>query len=366
MAVLRIGVETRLRDLRLSAELAARAGEPLALAGPSGAGKTTVLRVAAGLLRPERGRVSLGEEVWLDTAAGVEVAAERRDCGVVFQDYALFPRLNVWRNVAFGMRGPRRTQRAAALALLERFGVGHLAEARPRSISGGERQRVALARTLAAQPRALLLDEPLAALDPASRRGALVELRSVLTGLALPAIVVTHSFEEAALLAPRLAVIDRGEVIQTGLPAEVSARPCSAFVADFAGASVLHGSAAGESGELTLVRLEGGGEVRSVDAARGAVAVSVFPWEVSLEAPGMGGGDSILNRVPGEVSTVTIVGNRARVGIALPQPLVAEVTAASAERLGLRPGSAVVAAWKAAATRLVPLSSRGSASPRSP
>jgi len=363
---LTVDAEMPLRSFRLQAGLTARPGEPLALAGPSGAGKTTLLRVAAGLLRPERGRVALGEEVWLDTSAGIEVAAERRRCGFVFQDYALFPRLSAWRNVAYGMPGPRRARRAAALALLERFGVADVAGVRPGAISGGQRQRVALARALAAQPRALLLDEPLTALDPSTRRHARAELRALLVELELPAIVVTHSFDEAALLAARLAIVDCGKVVQAGAPAEVSARPASAFVAGFAGAAVLRGMAARAADGLTLVRLEGGGEVRSVDAARGAVAVSVFPWEVSLEAPGSGGGDSVLNRAAGEVSTVTTIGNRARVGIALPQQLVAEVTAASAMRLGLRPGTAVVAAWKASATRLIPLSAREPASPKSP
>jgi len=197
---LTVDAEMPLRSFRLQAGLTARPGEPLALAGPSGAGKTTLLRVAAGLLRPERGRVALGEEVWLDTSAGIEVAAERRRCGFVFQDYALFPRLSAWRNVAYGMPGPRRARRAAALALLERFGVADVAGVRPGAISGGQRQRVALARALAAQPRALLLDEPLTALDPSTRRHARAELRALLVELELPAIVVTHSFDEAALL----------------------------------------------------------------------------------------------------------------------------------------------------------------------
>ncbi len=352
---LSVAARMPLRGFELDAALEVGPGRCLALAGPSGAGKTTLLRVVAGLAQPAAGRVAIGGETWLDTAAGRELPAERRRCGLVFQDYALFPRLSAWRNVAFGMRGARRERRRRAGELLERFGVGALADASPAALSGGERQRVALARALAAEPRALLLDEPLAALDPGSRRGALRELQAIVAELEIPVLLVTHSYDEAALLAGRIAVIDRGRIVQAGEPAEISTRPASAFVADFAGAAVLQGEASGEEGGLTLVRLRGGGEVRSTDAASGPVAVSVFPWEISLRPPGGGGEDSMLNRLAGEVVSVTPVGNRVRVGIATPQPLGIEVTARSAAALGLRPGTPVVAAWKATATRLIPL-----------
>jgi molybdate transport system ATP-binding protein len=296
--------------------------------------------------------------VWLDTERGVDLAPERRGCGFLFQDYALFPRMSVWRNVAYGMGGPRRERRAAALATLERFGVAGLAEARPPTLSGGERQRVALARALAARPPVLLLDEPLSALDSTTRREAIGELRSVFAVAATPVVLVTHSFEEAAALAGELVVIDAGRVVQRGTAAEISAAPASAFVADFAGAVVLRGEAGAEGG-LTLVRLPGGGAVWSADDARGPVSLSVFPWEISIEAspaapaaPGPAA-DSRLNRLPCEVTTVTTIGSRARVGLAAPEPLVAEVTAASATRLDLRPGARVVAVWKATATRLI-------------
>jgi molybdate transport system ATP-binding protein len=345
---------TPLRGFDLDLELSAAAGEPLALVGRSGAGKTSILRVIAGLLAPRRGRVALGGDVWLDTAAGTDLVPERRRCGFLFQDYALFPRMSAWRNVAYGIGGPRGERRAAALAMLERFGVDGLAEAQPTSLSGGERQRVALARALAARPRALLLDEPLSALDSTTRRGAIRELGGVFAELEAPVVLVTHSFEEAALLAGRLAVVDRGRVIQRGSAAEISARPASPFVADFTGAVVLRGEASGPGGDgLTLVRLEGGGEVRSVDAARGPVVVSVFPSEISLEPPGAAAAGSALNRVAGEIVSVATIGNRARVGLALPQPLSAEITAHSAARLGLRPGDRVIATWKATATRVL-------------
>ncbi|MGN6664805.1 MAG: ATP-binding cassette domain-containing protein [Solirubrobacterales bacterium] len=346
--------EMPLREFDLALELTVAGGERVALAGPSGAGKTTALRIAAGLARPASGRVSLGAETWLDTAAGVEVPAERRRCGLVFQDYALFPG-SAWRNVAYGMRGPRRERRRRALDLLERFGIAALADASSAGLSGGERQRVALARALAAEPRALLLDEPLSALDPGSRRDSLRELHALLGELPIPVLLVTHSYDEAALLADRIAVIDRGRVVQSGEPAAISTRPRSAFVADFAGAVVLLGEASREPGGLTLVRLRGGGEVRSTDEASGPVAVSIFPWEISLQPPDNEPGDSMLNRLPGEVTSLTPVGNRVRVGLATPQPLGTEVTARSAEAMGLRPGSHVVAAWKATATRLIPL-----------
>jgi molybdate transport system ATP-binding protein len=317
-----------------------------------------MLRAIAGLLSPHQGTVALGDSVWLDTERRIDLAPERRGCGFLFQDYALFPRMSAWRNVAYGMGGPRRERRAAALAMLERFGVAALAEARPATMSGGERQRVALARALAARPPVLLLDEPLAALDSTTRREAIGELRVVFAEAATPVVLVTHSFEEAALLAGELVVIDAGREVQRGSAAAISAAPASAFVADFAGAVVLRGEASGE-GELTRVRLPGGGEVWSADRARGPVSLSVFPWEISIEAgdpaaPAPGApGDSRLNRLPCEVTGLTTIGSRARVALAASDPLVAEITAASATRLDLKPGAQVVAVWKATATRLI-------------
>ncbi len=362
------GVRHPLREFELTLEVRAEAGVPLALVGRSGSGKTSMLRAIAGLLSPEEGRVELGDSVWLDTERGVDLAPERRGCGFLFQDYALFPRMSARRNVAYGMSGPRRERRAAATAMLERFGVAALADARPATMSGGERQRVALARALAARPPMLLLDEPLSALDSTTRREAIGELRAVFAETATPVVLVTHSFEEAAVLAGELVVIDAGREVQRGSAAAISAAPASAFVADFAGAMVLRGEAGGEGG-LTRVRLPGGGEVWSADEARGPVSLSVFPWEISIEvggaaameadsrAPGAPAatleGDSRLNRLACEVTSLTTVGSRARVGLAAPEPLVAEVTAASAGRLDLRPGARVVAVWKATATRLI-------------
>ncbi|MEA2455419.1 MAG: molybdate transport system ATP-binding protein [Thermoleophilaceae bacterium] len=354
--MLRVEARTRLGALALEVALEVEAGECLAVAGPSGAGKTSVLRVAAGLLRPEHGVVEAAGETWLDTRRGIDVPPERRRCGYLFQEYALFPNLTAWQNVAYPLVGvPRRERRERAMALLERFGVDELADARPRTLSGGERQRVALARALARRPGVLLLDEPLAALDARTRAAALRELGAVLRDVEVPALLVTHDFAEAAQLGDRVGVIDAGRVVQEGTPSELAAAPRSAFVADFTGAVVLTGVARGGADGLTHVELDGGGAVASTDLAEGLVAVSVYPWEIAIEPAGEAPHGSSQNRLAAEVLSITTVGNRVRLGLAAPQPLAAEITSASATALQLRAGTRVTASWKAAATRVVAL-----------
>jgi molybdate transport system ATP-binding protein len=354
--MLRIEARTTLRHFELEAEVEAQDGTCVALAGPSGAGKSTLLRIAAGLLRPDHGRVTCGDDVWLDTASGRQVAPELRGCGYVFQDYALFGHLRVWQNVAYGLRRmPRAQRRARANELLERFGIAELAEARPATLSGGERQRVALARALAPRPRALLLDEPLSALDARTRAKASRELASVLHDAGVPALLVTHDFTEAAVLGDRIAVIDSGRIVQQGTAGELAAAPASAFVADFTGAVVLTGVAREGPDGTTLVDLDGGGQATSTDRRTGPVALSVHPWEISLEPPGPHVAGSAQNRLDAEVITVTAIGNRVRVGLAATQPLVAEVTSTAVGGMHLEAGVRVAASWKATATRLVSL-----------
>jgi molybdate transport system ATP-binding protein len=349
--VLRVEARTRLGALDLDVALEVGAGECLALAGPSGAGKTSVLRVVAGLLRPEEGVVEASGESWLDTGRDIDLPPERRSCGYVFQEYALFPRMSAWQNVAYPLRGPDRRERA--FALLERFGMRELADSRPATLSGGERQRVAVARALAREPQVLLLDEPLSALDARTRAGAARELGAVLRAAAVPTLLVTHDFAEAAALSDRVGIIDAGRVLQEGTPSELAATPRSAFVADFTGAVVLTGRATGGPDGLTRIALDGGGTVTSTDRGDGAVAVSVYPWEISVEPASEPPRGSAQNRLPADVLSITAVGNRVRLGLAGPQPLVAEITRASAERLELVPGAKVTATWKAAATRVV-------------
>jgi len=337
---LHVDLDHALRSFRLSLALDV-AAETVAVVGPSGAGKTSVLRAIAGLLRPERGRVALGDETWLDTEARVDLPPERRRVGLVFQEYALFPHLTVRANVAFG--GRDRVDE-----LLERFGIAGLAGARPGAISGGERQRVALARALARDPGVLLLDEPLSALDAHTRRRVRGELREVLGELGLPTLIVTHDFEDATSLADRVGVLVDGRLLQVGSPSELVAAPADAFVAGFTGANLLRGVASASSNGLTEVALDAGFTAYSVDEARGRVALAVYPWEVSVAREAAD--DSAVNHLRAPIASIVTLGNRARVRIG---PVTAEVTTQSAERLGLHEGEVVVASFKATGARLL-------------
>jgi ABC-type sulfate/molybdate transport systems ATPase subunit len=335
-----IGISHPLRSFRLDLELSV-GRETLALVGPSGAGKSTVLHVIAGLMHPERGRVAFDEHIWLDTASGIDAPPERREVGFVFQQYALFPHMTVRGNVAFA--GRERVDE-----LLQRFGIAHLADARPGALSGGERQRVALARALARGPAALLLDEPLSALDAYTRTRVRSELRELLGELGLPTLIVTHDFEDAAALADRVGVLVEGQLLQLGTAAELVAAPADAFVAGFAGANLLRGVAAAGPDGLTAVALDAGFTAFSTDSALGSVAVAVYPWEVSVAHELLE--DSAVNHVRAPITSLVRLGNRVRVRIG---PLTAEVTARSADRMGLREGDVVVASFKATGARLL-------------
>lgn len=201
-------------------------GRMLALAGPSGAGKSTVLRAICGLYRPKEGHVSCGGEVWLDTGQGLDLPAHRRRAGLVFQAYALFPHMTAIQNVMAALGHlPRGSRRDRARALLETVHLSGLEDRKPGELSGGQQQRVAVARALARDPLTLLLDEPFSAVDRRTRRGLHEELLQLRRELRIPILLVTHDLDEAARLADHLAVMDRGELLQTGPPAAVISAP---------------------------------------------------------------------------------------------------------------------------------------------
>jgi molybdate transport system ATP-binding protein len=234
--VLTVDVRATIGALPLAVALTTDGG-PLIVVGPNGAGKTSALLLALGVLRPAAGRVVLGGDVLFDSATGTDVAAEDRRIGYLPQDYGLFPHLTAAANIEFalGCRGGARSgHRDRARALLADLEIGALADRRPATLSGGERQRVALARALAIEPRALLLDEPLAALDVGARRAVRGFLAATLARLGLPAIVVTHDAADAVALGDRIAVIESGRLVQTGSLADLRAAPASPFVAAFA------------------------------------------------------------------------------------------------------------------------------------
>ena len=342
MDTLRVDISLPLRSFTLG--LALEVGkETVALVGPSGAGKTSVLRAIAGLARPERGRISCGDQTWFDGERGLSLPPEERSVGLVFQEYALFPHLDVRRNVAFG--GGDDVDE-----LLERFRIAHLAKARPTRLSGGERQRVALARALARDPAVLLLDEPLSALDAHTKTRVRAELHELLAECGLPALLVTHDFEDASTLADRVGVIVEGRLVQLAPPAELVAFPADSFVASLGGANLLHGVARRGTNGLAEVTLAGGERIYSTDDAEGEVTAVVYPWEISIALAPVS--ESALNHVAAEITSLVPVANRVRVGLG---PLVAEVTASSAERLQLRVGQRAIASFKAAGTRLIPI-----------
>ena len=341
MAALRADFTLPLRAFAL--ELALDVGDTVALVGPSGAGKTSVLRAIAGLVRPPRGSIALGDDVWLDSERNVFLKPDERRVGLVFQEYALFPHMTVRQNVAYA--GKERVDE-----YLERFRISHLGDVRPNKLSGGERQRVALARALARGPGVILLDEPLAALDAHTKDAVRSELHELLREFELPTVLVTHDYEDAAALADRVGVLVDGKLRQLATPSDLVDRPADAFVASFTGANLLHGQAEGSGGELTAVRLETGETIYSTEHAKGAVGVVVYPWEVSLAR--VRHDDSALNSIDGEIKSVVTIGNRVRVRVG---PITAEVTASSAAKLDLARGGVAFATFKATGTRLIPL-----------
>ncbi len=232
--------------------LAVPQGEILALLGPSGCGKTTVLRIVAGLERPDAGRVFLAGRDATDWPP------ERREVGLVFQSYALFPHLSVGANVAYGLRFRRGDRKRRVGELLTLVGLAGYEKRKPHQLSAGQQQRVALARALAPEPRVLLLDEPLSALDAALRKDLRTELRTLLRKLRMTALYVTHDQEEALALADRVAVMQEGRLEQVAPPEELYVRPRTPFVATFLGrANLWPGRVVSVDGDRALIEVAG-------------------------------------------------------------------------------------------------------------
>jgi molybdenum ABC transporter ATP-binding protein len=351
-----VDVEKRIGEIALTVNLAFRAGVT-ALVGPSGAGKSTLIRLIAGLVQADSGTIRLGDALLDDSARGFHLAPGRRGISLVFQEYALFPHLSVSANVAYGLKArrvARSEQHRRVQAMLERLGIASLADVRPDRLSGGQRQRVALARALVLEPRALLLDEPLSALDVQTRAAVRQELREILGGLDIPTILVTHDYADALAFRDRVVILVDGKVIQDGSHADLLAHPKSRFVADFTGINFFTGIMAGHDAEsLARIDIPGGVELfASVDDTRpGLVDVGLKPWDITLFQRATEG--SARNVLLGVVREVLPLGGRMRVVLGVGEtrgvPVVAEVSHEALDALDCHPGQLLYAAFKATA-----------------
>ena len=222
--------------IALDVSLSCKAGEILVILGPSGSGKTTILRAISGLYTPATGNIRCHGEQWLDTAANINLPAQRRRTGMVFQHYALFPHKTAQQNIMLALpRGNAEHRRKAAAELLRTMNMEGLGERYPQQLSGGQQQRVAVARALARTPRVLLLDEPFSAVDQQTRRKLVRELVGLKQGFNMPIIHVTHDLNEARRIADRLCIIHHGKTLQSDAPEQVMNCPDNAAIASLIG-----------------------------------------------------------------------------------------------------------------------------------
>ncbi len=325
------------------------------LFGGSGSGKSTTLKSISGIVRPDAGRIVIGTEVLFDSERRINLPIRKRGVGYVFQDLALFPHLSAMANVEFGMVDLRqRDRRRRAQEMMEAFRILHTAQRRPREISGGEAQRVALARALSCKPRLLLLDEPLSAIDEATKLSIISDLQSINRELQLPILYVTHNREEAISLGERVIVYDQGRVVARGEPLEVFGTPIATSVARMTGVENIFAgcvvSKSEASGTMTVEISDANGSCR-VDVpfgnqARGEHVTIAIPSGDILLATEEPRSTSLRNRVKGSVSAIQDKVNRTVVNVRAGVNWNASVTRQAVKELGLAEGREVWLAFK--------------------
>ncbi|GAA4049401.1 ABC transporter ATP-binding protein [Agromyces indicus] len=345
-------VDLRLRDVRAAFEVALGEPDVTVLFGPSGAGKTTVIRAIAGLDRIEGGEIRADDVVWDDGGRRV-VPARLRRVGVLFQDRALFPHLDVAANVAYGLQRMPRAERDRRIAeVLAACAVPGFGRRSVRELSGGEAQRVALARALAPNPRLLLLDEPFTGLDQPTRVRLRTELRELVGTTGVPAVVVTHDRDEAIALGDRLVVLIDGRVRQVDSPAVVFDRPADTRVAAAVGMdTIAPARLGGPAGTVDVGGIRLVAEVDATDLPR-EVAVCLRAADLGIAAPGSRRPDDATNVVPARVRAVEESAELLRVRLDAGFHLDCLLTRHDARRLPLLPGAAVDAVIPSAAVHL--------------
>ncbi len=322
-------------------------GEYYIILGPTGAGKTVLLESIAGLHPIRKG------EIWLNGKEITNLEPERRGIGVVYQDYVLFPHLSVKENIVFGLRlkgQPKREIEATLNWLVELLNIPHLLQRKPGTLSGGESQKVALARALSVKPAVLLLDEPLSALDPGAREDIQHELRRIHNRLNITAIQVTHDFEEAVALGHRIAVIGEGRIMQIGTSEQIFRQPNSEFVARFAmSRNIFSGEVRDGDEECAVINI-GDVEVAAVTDLRGELHASLRPEDILISTEPLK--SSARNCLHGVISRIDDRGSTLLLTVTVPPEFICLVTRHSFEEMGLTEWKEVYMTFKASAVHI--------------
>jgi len=371
-------LDTHLNTFHLDINFSAGKGKTTVLLGESGAGKSTVLRLLAGLLHPERGHISLEGNTYFDSERHIAIPPQERPFGYVFQDYVLFPHLTTFENVAFGLRAqhlPRNVVRQRVGEALEQVHLAGYDQRRPAQLSGGQQQRVAIARALALHPQLLLLDEPLAALDIQTRREVRQELRNLLSSVGITTVMVTHQYLEALLFGYHILVLEQGQVIQQGSHRDLLQYPRSSFVAELVGMNFFRGRViCCEAGAMCTIQLQNNGRpgielsaaleehIQKLPEPGDEAFVLVDPRSITLyqTLPDSSARNVFQGTIVQLLNLGTPFGNnsehsgRVRVSMSVDDSvplLTAEVTEASASRMALREGKMMYATFKATEAR---------------
>jgi molybdate transport system ATP-binding protein len=347
-------------EIRVDATLVCEQATVTVLFGPSGAGKTTVLRCLAGLATPEEGSIRFRGETWSDTATRTFVPARKRNVGFVPQEFALFPHLSVEDNLGYAVTRWHSEERQCRVAeLVQWLGLGGLERRLPQELSGGQQQRVALGRAVASRPALLLLDEPLAALDAPTRIRLRTELRRLLKSVNTPTVLVTHDRIDALALGDHLVVMDGGKMVQQGRPADVFNRPASLAVAGIVATETVQPGRVMQSGELVTVTV-GDQTLTAACSDPPAEGQEVFVCiraEDVILLKGSAPKSSARNTLRASVRELVAEGPMVRVELDCGFPLKAFLTKQAREELALRQGDEVLAMVKAPNVHLIPRSS---------